>query len=81
MEPITVLNKTQLNMYSTMTPTGQSLKRGEHSNITPSSRYRLRNTSKGFNPETANLSSSISKEYRAQTVMLPGLKREKGFML
>jgi len=35
-----------------------------------------------MSPEIANLSSSISKQYREQTkVVLPGIKKEKGYML
>jgi hypothetical protein len=65
-----------MNMYSTLTPVSGSLRRGELSGVSRSSRYRYANTNKPFNPELANISSSINKEYRTQTkIALPIIKK------
>lgn len=55
------MNKTQMNMYSTLTPVGVSLRRGEFSNTSRTSRYRRANQSNSFNQEVVNLSSTINK--------------------
>lgn len=82
LDDIVLMNKTQMNMYSTLAPVGRSIAKQDATTASRSSRYRFTHT-KPHNPETTNLSCAISKEYRTQTkiAVLPNIKREKGFML
>lgn len=72
-EDLKMLSKTQLNMFSTMTPTSYVQK--NQVGISRSSKYRYSNFNER-NPETAHIASSISKEYRKQIITpLPEIRK------